>query len=157
MEPSARPTAATMLFRRGIKSPREFQKPPRCRQISGRQCRLLDQQASCRSWRDQLLHFGRSGGAIFGFWIPEDSVVQATLMQVKKAAQPEPESLSHRFRRLHVELEQVACEILEQRVAADKAAHPGLPVQNLEMMINKAQDLLLRSGPRDNCHGVVAL
>ena len=67
-------------------------------------------------------------------------------MQVKKAAQPEPESLSHRFRRLHVELEQVACQLLEQRVAADKAANPGLPAVNIEMMITKHR----------NCFCVVA-
>jgi hypothetical protein len=59
-------------------------------------------------------------------------------MQVKtKSAQPPPETLSQQFTRLHAELEQVACQLLEQRVAADKAAHPGLPVQNLEMMIKK--------------------
>lgn len=68
-------------------------------------------------------------------------------MQVKtKSAQPQPESLSHRFKRLHAELEQVACELLEQRVARDKAAHPGLPAQNLEMMITKHR----------NCFCVVA-
>ena len=52
-------------------------------------------------------------------------------------APPPPETLSQRFTRLHAELEQVACEILEQRVARDKAAHPGLPAQNIEMMIKK--------------------
>jgi hypothetical protein len=55
----------------------------------------------------------------------------------KPKEQPQPETLSRRLKRLHAELEQVACQLLEQRVAADKAAHPGLPVQNLEMMIKK--------------------
>jgi hypothetical protein len=59
-------------------------------------------------------------------------------VKAKQQSQPQPpETLSQRFKRLHAELERVACEILEQRVAADKAAHPGLPVQSLEMMIKK--------------------
>jgi hypothetical protein len=55
----------------------------------------------------------------------------------KEQPQPQPETLSRRFRRLHAESEQIACQLLEQRVAGDKAAHPGLPVQNQEMMIKK--------------------
>jgi hypothetical protein len=56
------------------------------------------------------------------------------------APPPPPETLSQRFKRLHAELEQIACQILEQKVAAMKAAHPGLPVQNLEMMLTKHRD-----------------
>jgi hypothetical protein len=62
-------------------------------------------------------------------------------MQAKKKEQPQaPETLSQRFARLHAELEMIACQMLEQRVAAMKASYPGLPVPSLEMLVTKHRD-----------------
>jgi hypothetical protein len=60
-------------------------------------------------------------------------------MQVKKPKEPpQPElSLTQRFHRARAECEMLAMRIIDEKVAADKASAPGLPVESLRMMVMK--------------------
>jgi hypothetical protein len=71
-------------------------------------------------------------------------------MQVKKPKeppQPEPASLVQQFQRARAECERLANLIIDEKVAADKASAPGLPAENIRMMVEKHR----------TCHCEVAL
>jgi hypothetical protein len=70
-------------------------------------------------------------------------------MQVKTKPKEAPPELSlvQRFHRARAECEMLAMRIIDEKLAADKASAPGLPAENIRMMIEKHR----------TCHCQIAL